>query len=49
MVDVAHVSKRGSSLRITLPRKVAERLKIEPGDILGFYTDGEVIFLERMQ
>ncbi|WP_171823467.1 AbrB/MazE/SpoVT family DNA-binding domain-containing protein [Thermogymnomonas acidicola] len=47
---MAHVSKRGgSSLRITLPRKVAERLKIEPGDILGFYTDGEVIFLERMQ
>lgn len=49
LLDVSHVSKRGSSLRITLPRKVTEKLDIKPEDILGFYYDGEAIYLERVK
>jgi len=49
LIDVSHVSKRGSSLRMTLPRRVAEQLQIEPEDIVGFYLDGENICLEKMK
>lgn len=49
LIDVSHVSKRGSSLRITLPKKVSEKLGIEPEDILGYYSDGNVIVLEKMK
>lgn len=49
LIDVAHVSKRGSSLRISIPRKVAESIGISEGEILGFYSDGERIFVERME
>ena len=49
LIDVSHVSKRGSSLRITLPKKVSEKLGIEPEDILGYYYDGDVIVLEKLK
>lgn len=49
MLDVSHVSKRGSSLRITLPKKVTEKLNVKPEDILGFYFDGESIVLEKIK
>lgn len=49
LIDVSHVSRRGSSLRITLPKKVSEKLGIEPEDILGYYSDGDVIVLEKMK
>ena len=48
LVDVAHVSKRGSSLRISIPRKVAESIGVCEGEILGFYSDGERIFVGRI-
>ena len=44
LIDVSHVSKRGSSLRMTLPKKVQAKLGIKEEDILGFYEeDGRVI------
>lgn len=44
LIDVSHVSKRGSSLRITLPMKVVKALNIEPEQIIGFYeNDGKII------
>jgi AbrB family looped-hinge helix DNA binding protein len=48
LVDVAHVSKRGSSLRISIPKKVAESIGVSEGEILGFYSDGERIFVEKI-
>ena len=48
LIEVAHVSKRGSSLRISIPRKVAESIGILEGEIVGFYTDGKKIFLEKV-
>lgn len=49
LLDVSHVSKRGSSLRITLPKKVSEKLGVNPEDILGYYFDGENVVLEKMK
>lgn len=49
LLDVSHVSKRGSSLRITLPKKISEKLGIEPEDILGYYVDGDSVVLEKMK
>ncbi len=45
LIDVSHVSKRGSSLRITLPKKVQEELSVEAENIIGFYLDdrGKII------
>lgn len=40
LTDVSHTSKRGSSLRITVPWKVVERLGLEPDQVVRFYNDG---------
>ena len=49
LVEVSHISKKGSSLRLSIPKKVAERIRVSGGDIVGFYTDGERVWLERMK
>lgn len=44
VLDVSHVSARGSSYRITLPKNVKSRLDIGPDDIVTFIEkDGEVL------
>ena len=45
LLDVSHVSKRGSSLRITLPKTIREKLGLNEGDIMGFYEEEGKIFL----
>ena len=48
LVDVSHLSKRGSSLRMTLPKKVQAILGVKEEDILGFYElDGQIV-LKKM-
>ncbi|MEM0135060.1 MAG: AbrB/MazE/SpoVT family DNA-binding domain-containing protein [Thermoplasmatales archaeon] len=42
ILDVTHVSARGTSYRITIPRKIAERLELGDGDILMFTDDNGV-------
>ncbi|MCL5989499.1 MAG: AbrB/MazE/SpoVT family DNA-binding domain-containing protein [Candidatus Thermoplasmatota archaeon] len=42
LIDVAHVSARGSSFRITLPKKIVKKLDLKDGDIVGFYDDSGV-------
>lgn len=49
LVDVSHVSKRGSSLRITLPKKVQAILDVKDEDIVGFYEEDGRIFLKKME
>ena len=49
LLQVSHVSKRESSLRITLPKKAAEILDIKSGDIVGFYEDNGSIVLRKMK
>ena len=49
ILDVTHISARGSSFRITLPRKIIERMKLNPDDIITFVEkDGEVV-LRKMK
>ena len=49
LVDISHVSKRGSSLRVTLPKKVGGLLSVQPQDIVGFYLDRGQIIIEKMK
>ena len=48
LVDVSHVSRRGTSLRITIPKKVQEKLGIKEEDILGYYEEDGEIVLKQM-
>lgn len=48
LIEVTHVSRRGASLRVTLPKKVGEKLSISPGDIIGFYSDDNRVTIEKM-
>ena len=49
LVEVSHISKKGMSLRLSFPRKVAEKIRVSGGDIVGFYSDGERVWLEKMK
>ncbi len=49
LLDVSHVSKRGSSLRITLPKTIRENLGIKEKDILGFYEDNGNILIRKIE
>ena len=48
IVDVTHVYVRGNSYRITLPKKAAEALKANAGDIIGFYQEDGRVFVKKM-
>lgn len=42
LIDVTHISSRGSSFRITLPKKIINRLNLKDDDIIAFYEDDGV-------
>ena len=48
MLDVTHISKVGSSFRITLPLIVRQKLMIRDGDILAFYEENEDVFIKKV-
>lgn len=44
LIAVSRTSPRGSSLRITLPKEVAEKLNVSGSEHIGFYeVKGEVV------
>jgi len=49
LLEVTHVSKGGSSLRITLPKIVGEKLGTSPGDVVGFYEEDGKIMIQKMK
>ena len=49
LLDVSHVSKRGSSLRITLPKTICEKLGVKEEDIVGFYEDNGNIIIKKIE
>ncbi|PYB68765.1 transcriptional regulator [Thermoplasma sp. Kam2015] len=49
LLDVSHVSSRGSSLRITIPKKVIQKLDIKPEDIIGFFEDDGKVTIEKIE
>ena len=49
LVDVSHLSKRGSSLRMTLPIRVQAILEVREEEIVGFYEEDGKIILKKME
>lgn len=49
LIDVSHVSRRGSSLRITIPKKVSEELGLKQEDILGFHKEDDKIVISKIK
>jgi AbrB family looped-hinge helix DNA binding protein len=44
LIAVTKTSSRGSSLRMTLPKEVAEKLNVSESEHIGFYeVDGEIV------
>lgn len=48
LIDITRTSKRGTSLRITLPKRIAEKLLIGEGEFLGFYIEGNRVVVEKI-
>lgn len=48
LIDVSHASKKGSSIRITLPKKVLEILGASQYAIIGFFAEDGRIFLKKL-
>lgn len=48
LIDVSHISRRGSSLRITVPKKVAEEMKVGPESIIGFYKQDGRLYIKAI-
>ena len=44
LIAVTRTSSKGSSLRVTLPKEVAEKLNVSESEHIGFYEiNGEVL------
>lgn len=44
LIAVTKTSKRGSSLRMTLPKEIAEKLNVSESEHIGFYeVNGEIV------
>jgi antitoxin component of MazEF toxin-antitoxin module len=44
LIAVTRTSSKGSSLRITLPKEVAEKLNVSESEHIGFYVSkGEIV------
>ena len=48
LIDITRTSKRGTSLRITLPKRIAEKLSIKESEFLGFYVEGDKVIVEKI-
>ena len=49
VLDVTHISSRGSSFRITLPKKVIKKLGLTEDDIITFVEDDRRIYIESLK
>ena len=44
LIAVAKTSSKGSSLRITIPKEIAEKLNVSESEHIGFYeNNGEIV------
>lgn len=49
LLDVAHVSSKGTSFRVTLPRKIVAHLALKDEDIVAFYMEDGRIIIESLK
>ena len=47
LIEITRASKRGSSFRITLPKKIAEKLLVGEGQFLGFYLENGKVVIDK--
>ena len=49
ILDVTHISTRGSSFRITLPSKIIRKLSLKPDDLIVYGEKEGEIMLRKMK
>lgn len=49
LIAVTKLSTRGTSIRMTLPKEIAEILEVSDGGHLGFYSDNGKILLKKLE
>ena len=49
LIDVAHISKRGTSMRVTLLKRVADLIGTKEEKIIGYYRGEERVYIQRME
>ena len=49
LIAVTRTSSKGSSLRMTLPKEVAEKLRASVSDHIGFYEVGGKIVIRKIE
>ena len=49
LIAVTKTSKRGSSLRITLPKEIAEKLNVSETEHIGFYEVNGAIVVRKIE
>ncbi len=49
LIAVTKTSKRGSSLRITLPKEIAVKLNVSVSEHIGFYEDNGEIVVRKIE
>jgi AbrB family looped-hinge helix DNA binding protein len=49
LIAVAKTSSKGSSLRITIPKEVAERLNISKSEHIGFYMENDKVTVRKIE
>ena len=42
VIDVSHVTLKGNSMRVTIPKKVSKELGLSGDDIIVFYDDNGI-------
>lgn len=49
LIAVTRTSSKGSSLRITLPKEVADKLNVSESEHIGFYEIGREIVVRKIE
>ena len=49
LLSVVQVNKSQSSIRITVPKPIADEMKLMHGSFVGFYRIGEHIVIKKVE
>lgn len=49
LIDVSHVSPKGKTIRISMPKRVLEILGVNHGDIIAYYEANGKVMIEKIR
>ncbi len=49
LLEVSHISSKGGSMRITIPKKIGSQLMLDSSDIVAFYEENGKIFIDKLR